>query len=292
MRDRAPRAWTRSAGCLIGAAIALAALPTAASAQYSAPALTHEAIGEKYHAEVSGTLWNPSLFGVVSSEQFGIAGSNIDFTNDLGFTRTRFKDLRIVLRPSTKQKFRVEYTPVQYVSDTILNRSVVFNGINYPVSIPIQATFGWTVWRFGYEYDFFYRKRGYIGMFLEARYTTLRTVLNAPDRHEFSTTRVPLPAVGVAGRAYVAPNVAINFEVSGFCALQSQTSSIGVKCREEATAKNQVAYFDWNVYGTFNFTENVGAQIGWRRTTTLVDIKADKGNLKLQGIWFGAALRY
>ena len=34
------------------------------------------------------------------AKQFEIAGSNVDFVTDLGFEPTRFKDLRIVLRPT------------------------------------------------------------------------------------------------------------------------------------------------------------------------------------------------
>ena len=195
---------------LAPAAFVSAALlvPAAAHAQYSAPDSGSAAIGEKYHVEVAGTLWMPSLFGVISSEQFGIIGDEIDFVNDLGFKRTRFGDLRIVLRPSQKHRFRIQYTPVVYEAETTLNRTVIFNGLTYPVSLPIQSSFGWKVWRLGYEYDFFYTPRGFAGVLLEARMTEFSAELNSVIARESTIARGPLPAIGGVGRFYIIPEVA------------------------------------------------------------------------------------
>ena len=85
--------------------------PSAAAGQDFNP---DAAIGERYHVEVVGTLWNPNLVGLVSSEQFGLAGTPVSFADDLGYQRTRFGDLRIVLRPTKKAKFRIQYTPMRY----------------------------------------------------------------------------------------------------------------------------------------------------------------------------------
>jgi hypothetical protein len=121
-----PQPSTRRRFALLAALMWLG--PSTALAQYGVPELSTEAIGEKYHFEVSGAFWNPGLFGEISSERFGIIGSRIDFVEDLGFERTRFKDLRIVLRPTRRAKFRLQHTPVQYRAETSLKREIVFNG--------------------------------------------------------------------------------------------------------------------------------------------------------------------
>jgi hypothetical protein len=292
MRSPITRLWCRPSGRFLAALALVGAIPATAAAQYAAPSLEYPTLGEKYHIEASGTMWNPTPSGLVSSAQFGIAGSNIDFNKDLGFVQTRIKDLRIVLRPSTKQKFRIQYTPVQYFSATTLDRNVVFNGINFNVALPIQATFGWNVWRFGYEYDFVSRKRFYVGMLLEARLTKMNAIIASPIDTEFTTVRAPLPSIGVVGRVYVMPEVALNFEVSGLCGLQNASGQFSATCKQTPGAKAQASYFDWDIYGTVNLTNYVGAQIGWRRMTTLIDIKQDVGNVKFQGLWFGGVLRY
>ena len=125
-------------GALLSVALLL---PATAHAQYGAPELSDGAIGEKYWVEVAGTLWNPDVFGQISSEQFGLVGTTIDFADDLGYTTTRFRDLRIVLRPTRKAKFRIQYTPIRYAAETTFTRTIVFNGIAYPIGVPIESSF-------------------------------------------------------------------------------------------------------------------------------------------------------
>jgi hypothetical protein len=255
------------------------AVPAAAQLRDRLIAPTPPAIGEKYHIELGGTLWNPALTGIVSSDQFGIIGSDIDFVKDLGFQKTRFRDLRIVLRPATKHRFRLQYTPVEYTSDTTFTRDIVFNGIRFPLSVPVQAQFGWKVWRFGYEYDAYYASRGFVGVLFEARYTQLSTALTSKLADEYTIAKAPLPAIGLVARGYVLPEVAIDFEVSGFKI-------------PKVAKKYEANYFDWDLHGTVNLTNNFGLQVGWRRATTFLGIDQDKGDLKFQGMWFGAAVRY
>jgi hypothetical protein len=279
VRTGLARAARRALVITAGAAAALA-VPAAASAQFASQERpTIAALGERYHVELSGTFWNPSLFGLISSEQFDIIGSEVDFVGDLGFQQTRFKDFRIVLRPSKKSRFRIQYTPVVYTAETQLKRTIVFGGQTYSANLPINSTFGWKVWRFGYEYDFFYTDRGFVGALIEARATDFQAHLTSPLNDEFTTARAPFPAVGVVARAYVLPELAVNFEVSGFKL-------------PDIDPKYQANYFDWDIHGTFNFTNNVGVQVGWRRMTTFLAIENDTGDLKFQGMWFGAAVRY
>src|SRR6185437_14871135 len=71
-----------------------------AEAQYGARRVnSSRATGENYHVEVSGNLWSPTPDVVISSEQFGILGSQVDFVNTLGIAKTTFKQLKVVLRP-------------------------------------------------------------------------------------------------------------------------------------------------------------------------------------------------
>jgi hypothetical protein len=51
-------------------------------------------------------------------------------------------------------------------------------------------------------------------------------------------------------------------------------------------------YFDIDVYGTLNFTNNIGIKGGYRRLDVGYLIKADSGAFTLDGLYFGAVLRY
>lgn len=267
----------RFALCGAGLAAALA-FPAPASAQRGDGPSTR-AIGENYHVELSGGFWRPSVSGIVSSEQFGIVGTDINFVTDLGFKTTRFGDIRLVLRPSKKSRFRFQYTPVSYSAESALSREIVFNGIKYPVNVPVQSTFDWKVLRAGYEFDFFYRDRGFIGFLIEGRYTEMSASLRSPLNDEASSAKGPLPAFGLIGRGYPLENVSITVEVSGF-----KLPDID----EDYDAN----YVDIDIYGTVNFTDHFGVQGGWRRMNTFIKIEKDKGDFRFDGIWFGGALRF
>jgi len=261
------------------------AIPGVAYAQYSAPSFSERSIGEKYHVELSGSFWTPTPFGVISSEQFGIPGTDISLVDDLGFLRTRFRDLKVVLRPAKKHRFRIQYTPLQYTSETTLKRAINFNGITFPCAgcplmLPINAQFGWNVWRFGYEYDFLYKKRGFAGVILEARETEFSAGLQSPVANEFTSAKGPLPALGFIGRGYVMPDISITAEVTGLMFPKSLLPDI------------EANYFDWDIYGTFNLTNHAGLQVGWRRLTTFLNVEHDTADMKFQGMWWGGTIRF
>lgn len=235
--------------------------------------------GENYRVEISGGLWRPAPHGTVASEQFGIAGSQIDFVSDLDFTTINFGDGRLVLRPGRKHKLRVQYTPVSYSTEATLDRDIVFNGILYPVNVPVNSTFDWKVWRFGYEFDFIYTDRGYLGLLLEGRYTQMGASLTSPVSAESTKARAPLPAIGAVARVYPLPILSITAEVSGLKI-------------PEIDEKYEANYADIDVYGTLSVTRNFGVQAGWRRMTTFLKIEDDQGDIKFQGFWLGGTIRF
>lgn len=267
-----------SAAALLCMSASLTLASTPAAAQESTVPNTRP-IGETYRIEVAGGMWQPTVSGIISSEQFGIPGSAIDFVSDLGFTTTRFTDGRLVLRPAKKHKFRVQYVPVSYSAESKLTRSLVFNGLTYAVNLPVNSTFDWKVWRFGYEYDVIYTDRGYLGIILEGRYTEMNASLVSPINSEYTRAKAPLPAAGAVIRLYPIRNVSITGEITGF-----KLPDIG----EDYEAN----YADIDVYATINLMNNVGVQGGWRRMNSFLRVETDQGDVKFQGGWVGVVIRY
>ena len=87
---------------------------------------------------------------------------------------------------------------------------------------------------------------------------------------EFVRARAPIPAVGVIGRGYVAPNISITGEFTFFKL-------------PEIDEDNSGRYFDFDLYGTVNFTDNVGAQAGYRSFDVVYKVEDDDGDLQLKG---------
>ena len=271
---RLPRLSAVAAGALALVAVSV----VSASAQYGRPMVSDPALGEKYHVEAVINFWNPNLDAQISSESLGIAGSDIDVKADLGYVDKSIREFRFVLRPGRKHKFRIAYTPIKYEGDVLLTRDIVFNGIAFKVALPIQTEFKWNTWRFGYEYDFVYTDRGFAGFILEARYVDAQLGLRSPIDDEFTQARGVVPAVGGIGRVYVHKHVSITGEITGIKVPEIQ-EYVG-------------SFFDLDIYGTVNFTNNFGVQAGYRTLDAAYTAKLDTGDLELRGLYFTGVVRF
>jgi hypothetical protein len=267
---------TRAAASLAFCLIVFSA--AAADAQYTFQG-SNRATGETYHVEVAGSLWSPAPDILISSEEFGIIGDQIDFVTDLGIEKKRHTQLRVVLRPGTKHKFRFEYTPLKYAAEGAIARSIVFNGIRFPVELPVATDLNWRAYRFGYEWDFVYMDRGFVGLLLEAKYTDVEATLSNAFDTEFVRARAPIPAIGFIGRGYVVPNVSITGEFSFFKL-------------PDIDEEYEGNFYDFDIYGTVNFTDNFGAQAGYRSFDVFYRIENDEGQLTMKGLYFGGVVRF
>ena len=276
--------------CVLSILTVFAALLVAqapAFAQYGArPVGSNRATGETYNVELGGFLWNPTPDIVIASEGLGQIGDAVDFVNDLGIEKSTFRQFKAVLRPGTKHKFRFEYTPITYDATATVNRTFVFNGIRYTIGLPITSNLEWKAYRFGYEWDFVYRDRGFAGLLLDLKYTDVQATLNATfggfADTEFTHARAPIPAIGFIGRGYVVPNISITGEFSFFKLPDAGTSG----------DKYSGHYYDVDIYGTVNFTDHFGADVGYRSMDVGYVVKKDNGVMTLKGIYFGAKARF
>lgn len=260
---------------------ALAALVAASpAAAQSRPGDSRPVYGEQYYFEVATTWWTPSVKGVISGDALQAVGNQIDFQNDLAYESTRFRDLRFVVRPAKKHRVRIQYTPIEYAAATTFNRDITYHGSVFPVSVPIESAFAQRVWRVGYEYDVLYMKRGFLGVLGEARFVEMTAALNSAVANEAVTGNAVVPAIGMVARAYVLPDLAINFELTG--------SKVPKLLNMDVT--NTV--LDWDLHATVNFTNNFGGQIGWRKSKTFLEFDNNSGDLKFEGLWFGLVVRY
>jgi hypothetical protein len=51
-------------------------------------------------------------------------------------------------------------------------------------------------------------------------------------------------------------------------------------------------FFDFDIYGTYSFTKNFGAQGGYRTLDASYLAKHDNGELKLKGLYFAGVVRF
>ena len=257
----------------------VAGFASRADAQFRRP--PPAAVGEKYHVEVTGLFWNATPELIISSESLGIAGDDVNLITDLGIEKKRLRELRVVLRPSRKHKFRFDYTPIKYEAVSPVTRSFIFNGLRYPVGLLVSTSADLTTLRGAYEYDFFYTDRGYAGVVLDLKYTNVAVELNSPIGLEFVKSVAPIPGIGFTGRGYLISNVSVTGEMTYF----RIPKNLG---GEDFGGR----YLDFDLYGTVNFTENAGAQVGYRSIDVTYFADLDAGTLTFKGLYFGGVVRF
>lgn len=267
-------------GCLAGALLVARPVAAQPAAQFTPQPMSEPSIGEKYHIEASAGFWRPNAQMSVSSESLGISGSDIDFKRDLGLSDQRFGEMKVVGRPSAKQKLFFQYIPINYVQTARLTRDIVFNGQLYRIGVPVNSELKWNAYRFGYEYDAFYRSRGYVGLIIEAKYTDVTATLSTPIINEFARAQAPIPAIGGTGRIYIVPAISVTGELTMF------------KIPSSVSEEYHAHYTDFDLYGTVNFTGNVGAQLGYRSFDVGYLVKRDTGAFTVKGMYFGIVARY
>lgn len=249
-----------------------------ASAQPDPPPVRNPAIGESYRVEFLGGVWNPTPEAVLTSDFLGIPSSDIDFVADLGIAKKRFPEFHVVLRPGRKHKFRIQHVPITYESNEVLQRSVVFRGIRFSTGLPVTANLRWQAWRLGYEYDFIYRDRWFVGAIVEAKYTDLEAALDSSIANEFIRARAPIPALGGIGRVYVVPNASVTFELTG------------IKLPSNLDEEGQ--YIDVDFYGTVNFLNNFGVQVGYRSIGFDFLVEEEQVDVSLKGTYVAGVVRF
>ena len=179
-------------------------LPSSTTSSASAPK------GEPYHVESAYNIWNPLPEFVIASESLGIPGTDINVRADLAIQQKQMYEIRLVLRPAKKHKFRFNYLPLPYQGQTTLQTDLIFNGIKFPVQAEVATDLRWNTYRIGYEYDFVSRDAGFFGMIIEAKYTDARLQLSTPLSLEYVRARAPIPALGVIGRV-VHPAIRLDY---------------------------------------------------------------------------------
>ena len=266
---------------LAGLSATFVLLASPARAQFQPRPISDPATGERYHIEGAAGLWFPSAQMSISSESINIPGSTIDFKKDLALTDQRFPELHLELR-ANRHKFRFQFIPIKYEQTAILTRDIIFNGQRYRINVPVKSTLDWKAYRIGYQFDFVRTDRLFAGFILDLKQTdvtaTLATV--SPGLLEFARARAPIPAVGGVVRGYVVPNISITAEVTGFT------------LPDRLIKDTDGHYIDVDIYGTLNFTNNVGVQVGYRSFDVSYVVEKDTGAFTLKGMFFGIVARY
>jgi hypothetical protein len=263
--------------CCLGAA------PAAAQSRYVPySAAAARATGERYHVEFGALYWSAAPSLVFTVQSVDIPGSTIDGVRDLGFETERPRNFQIVLRPAKKHKFSFGYVPIRYTGDTVLQREIVFKDVTYQVGIPVQSMLQFRSRRIGYEYDFLYRNRWYVGVLVGADLAEVSASIRAPLVNGSILEKTPTPLFGGTARVYPLKNLSVTVKVQGFKLPESVD-------REQ---RYSLRILDVDLYATVNFSDDFGAQAGYRSLGVTYRVKVDSGDFLVKGYYVGGVVRF
>ena len=252
---------------------------TRSDAQFNVP---DPAPGEEFVVELGVMLWQPTPeIRIQTGALTQITGGEVDFVEEFDIEDKRFTEFRAVLKPGRKHKIRFSYLPIRYEAETTLERTIVFGGRTFTIGVPAAAELKWDMWRFGYEFDFIARDRGFVGVIGELKYNKVSADLSAATvGAEFYEANAPVPGLGLIGRGYPHENFSITAEFTGF------------KVPDSVSEEFEASLYDFDVYGTLSFTRNVAVQGGYRSVTADYLVEEDAGDLKMKGLYFGGVVRF
>ena len=240
------------------------------------------ATGETYHVEFRALYWWAAPSIVFTVQSVDVPGSDIDGVEDLGFKTERPPNFHLVVRPAKKHKFSFGYLPIKYTGDAILEREIIFNGESYPVGIPVQSMLEFRSRRIDYEYDFLYRSRWSVGFVVGADFAEVSASIDAPLVHGSIVEQTPTPLLGGAVRVYPLKNVSVTAKIVGFKLPESI----------DRERRYSLRIVDIDIYGTVNFTDNLGAQVGYRSFDVTFRVKEDSGDFLARGFYLGGVVRF
>ena len=236
--------------------------------------------GEDYRVELFAGMWSPTPTMNIASDAFGISGSYIDLTRDLGVSTKRFADLRLRLRAGRRHRFRIDYLPVKYETEMVVERRLIFRGIAFNTGVPVGSTLIWKTWRLGYEYDVIRRDRGYLGLILDVKHTELEAALNSALAREFVRAKGFIPMAGAT----------LGFSL--FSALSVAAEITAIRLPQGVASGYSGRYVDFDVHATINLIESLGLQVGYRSLDLSLITNEDLVDLRLEGMYLGALLRF
>ena len=233
---------------------------------------------EDHVVELGVMFWKPSPELRLSTEALTNAGvRNPDLAEEFGIEDKYFPEFRATL--GRIHKFRTSFVTFDYDAEATVTHTIVLRGQTINIGVPATADIKWKLYRFGYEWDFVARERGFFGVIADLKYNRVEASIDSPLLTSAVTTdtKAPVPTVGVIGRGYLAPAVSITGEFTGFSIT-----------RDDFEGK----FFDFDLYGTVSMGPNFGVQAGYRSVVVDYLVDDDSGDLKMKGLYFGAVVRF
>jgi hypothetical protein len=246
--------------------LVLRALPAAAQDELPAP--------ERYVLRVEYLRWSPALTGQVQKGIGDLEGTLLDVKQDLGIGEAGAHTLRGSVRLGRTSKLRGSWVSLDYRGDVESGRPFTYGSTVVGRGDRVVTSFKGNYFTTEVEWDFLIRGQGFLGLLAGVKYFDVDTLLANVDTSSrvVETEKIPIPVLGLAGRAYVHPRLSLEGEISGL------------------PAGDRGHAFEILLAARLHVSDRLAATGGWRKLTLEGRDDRDYFNLRL-GTWtFGVEL--
>jgi hypothetical protein len=190
------------------------------AALLAAPAHAQRAPAEDYTLRAEYLWWSPGPSGQLQKGLGDEPGTLLDARDDLGLGEAGANLARATFRLGGSWKLRGAWSPLDFRGDVLAPRSFAYGTTAVRAGDQVITALKGNYVTGELEWDFVERERGFLGFLFGVKYFDVDTLLLNVDASSrvAETERLPIPVLGLAGRAYVHPRVSLEVELSGLSA--------------------------------------------------------------------------
>jgi hypothetical protein len=172
---------------------------------------------EKYTVRLEYLLWSPQPSGQLQKGLGDVEGTLLDAEADLGLGEGGANALRGTLRLGGSWKLRGSWSPLEFRGDVTAGQPFVYGTTVVRAGDRVLTSLLGNYVTAELEWDFVERQRGFLGLLVGVKYFDVDAALvnGATSSRVLETERLPIPVVGLAGRAYLHRRLSVEGELSG-----------------------------------------------------------------------------
>jgi hypothetical protein len=241
----------------------------------ASPGLAQDlALEEQYVLRLEYLWWSPTPQGELQKGLGDFEGTVLDIETDLGVESGNANSLRGAIRLGPTWKLVGGWTPLDFGGDTTAPQPFVYGTLVARFGDRILTSLKGNYITAALQWDFVANSGGYLGALGGVKYFDVDTVMVNADTsiRVAEAEKLPVPVVGLAGRAYFQEWFSFEGEISGM------------------TAGSRGHLLEWLFAFRVHFTDRLAATGGYHKLS--IEGRDDRDSLTLRlGTWtFGVEI--
>jgi len=240
----------------------------------AAPAQTLLPPAEQYTLRFEYLWWSPSPSGQIQRGLGDFEGTVLDLEEDLAIEKGKANSMRGAVRLGGAWKLLGAWTSLDFSGDTFAERPFLYGTLVARFGDQIVTSLKGNLISADLEWDFAQGEWGFFGGLAGVRFFDVDSVMVnvATADRVAETERLPIPVLGLTGRAYLGEWVSLEGELAGI------------------TAGSRGHLWEWFAALRVHATENLAATTGYRSLSVDGRDDRDSFTLKLNTWTFGIEL--